>query len=549
MDACRMLGLNLPTALAQAVNSILDGAGFSTSGLLESSLDNAVQELDQKLTEAQEHVEASYITVRTALWRRRNSLLPVNRMPVEVLSTIFRMYALSLSAEERSTRNVVVRVCHLWRAVALGDCALWRELCLTSPRADEILRDLLPRAKRVPVALDITFSAATHDGVLTRASIDVCAAAGQVIAEHLDHVQSLILSFNDEQAYPLLRSLNVPAPILTSLALYLDVDASDAGWLSITPHIFRQSAPALRRLQLENLCPIDSRLFLLKGLEEVCISGNGLQMPVRSLAAVFHACPDLKHASFLQFGLTDKQERDLAAVTSVKWVLPSLNTVVLNDMEETAVLYVLNRLPLESIARVSVRCSYPFGRLANALAPLFRSLKGASFTAVRGDIPDGPCRVEVRDGRTHARTVEGQYWPSFSLAVRQHRLLAVTHLWIGVAMWPGVVPGLRTPTLKELTLEVAPDSEGELKSFQPCIDPQAPALLCPALEALTIVASKPAALGAYLLHTFLEMSIAYEAPQLGCLTLDNVCVENGPVLDATLRKVGKFVVLEKSFQN
>ncbi|KZV95859.1 hypothetical protein EXIGLDRAFT_834019 [Exidia glandulosa HHB12029] len=535
MDISRELGIELSPSIADSLRVVLNTASIGT-------VDEVVP---PDVMFAKHDVERSLEAVLSAIRRRRNRKALINAFPVEVLSTIFRFYAGSLRLEDRSLRNVVLHVCHHWRQVALADCVLWREVHITSSRADEILADLLTRTRSVSLAVDVTLSAVANDGIMICTPPDRCARAGAVIAQHLDRIESLILSFNDTQAHPLLSALTVPAPRLHRLGLYLDVDHSEGQWLDIPRSIFQRVTGPVRRLHLENIRPPDRRHFLLPGLEELCLTGNETALSVPSMDDMFAACPQLKAASFMQLKFDSIEE-----FSSQKWRCPTLGAVSLDNLETKTTIHLLGHLPLAKIPSLTLHCFSPEPRLRDLLIPLFNLDSFAhppDFISVRGDFPEDDVRVEVRDGSfarivaVSVRSDAGAHepWETLLRVLQDQKLFAgVKHLHISVGMWPGVLRGFTAShTLRVLTLEVAEDT---LLQFQPCIPVEgATAFYCPALELLNITSPQPTSLGAYLLLAFLELSIRYGAERLECLTLDNVSVEPGPAFDAALDHVCK----------
>ncbi|KAF9238631.1 hypothetical protein BU15DRAFT_75083 [Melanogaster broomeanus] len=92
-----------------------------------------------------------------ALLTRNNALLPVSRLPGEILATIFLYQAYSFYQYRQyfSTWGAppwanVSYVCRYWRDVALGCPSLWSFLIVSSPRWTE---ELLSRSKTVPLRI------------------------------------------------------------------------------------------------------------------------------------------------------------------------------------------------------------------------------------------------------------------------------------------------------------------------------------------------------------------------------------------------------------
>ncbi|KAJ3540384.1 hypothetical protein NMY22_g4323 [Coprinellus aureogranulatus] len=93
-----------------------------------------------------------------ALKNRKNALVPINRLPHEILSTIFQTTKSLLKYTYPQPRNRltwvrVSHVCRYWREVALDAASLWSYLDF--PRPDpEFTRLMLQRSKNAPLTVD-----------------------------------------------------------------------------------------------------------------------------------------------------------------------------------------------------------------------------------------------------------------------------------------------------------------------------------------------------------------------------------------------------------
>ena len=150
---------------------------------------DAVSQLDRDTS-------AALATIRE--WR--NSLVPINRLPLEVLSLI----PTHLSHEVDLFR--ATSVCRHWRRTFIQHGALWSQLNLTIKRSDLFVKTFLERAKES--ALDVRSDRLDHANILA------------MLSPHAQRFRTLDLAYNswsDIQRFseaapgplPLLRTLNI----------------------------------------------------------------------------------------------------------------------------------------------------------------------------------------------------------------------------------------------------------------------------------------------------------------------------------------------------
>ena len=143
------------------------------------------------------------MTTSTAIHERRNSLAPINRLPLDVLCLI-PMHLASLGDRLR-----VTFVCRHWRRTFLHHATLWSQLHLTGRMDRLLVRTLLGRVKGSP--LDITadyYKSPIHYGTL------LFPFAQQIRSLELksatsDEVQDLSMVISGP--LPLLRTLEIDA--------------------------------------------------------------------------------------------------------------------------------------------------------------------------------------------------------------------------------------------------------------------------------------------------------------------------------------------------
>lgn len=176
-----------------------------------------------------------------SLKSRRNSLCSVSRLPPEVLSEVFLVFAEQLQAQERFKVNfkwiTVSHVCRLWRDIALQHGCLWGTIDMTRPDRTRVFVD---RSKGAPLAIRESFPGSLAELPLP-------------LADPSYRYRELHLRAKEGQLGPnIVQVLNSPihAPVLESLVLEVSDSYPE---YTLPPTIFNYKAPALTRLQLQNV--------------------------------------------------------------------------------------------------------------------------------------------------------------------------------------------------------------------------------------------------------------------------------------------------------
>jgi F-box-like len=196
----------------------------------------------------------------------RNAILPISRLPVEVLSEIFLVLAALIPYEEAKKRPgwiAITYVCQRWRAAALGCLRLWSSISLTHLCDDWVL-ELLTRVRDAPMDLILRGHGSKHSSPIPLAlllasgglaqvrSIDLVGCHGlnfafEVFLEDLDTVENA----------PLLQDLHLEAP---------------SEHIHIMPSNFMlRDTQRLRRISLSNWVPESWNSAFLNGLTHLKI--------------------------------------------------------------------------------------------------------------------------------------------------------------------------------------------------------------------------------------------------------------------------------------
>ena len=177
----------------------------------------------------------------SSLKSRRNSLCPVSRLPPEVLSEVFQDLVEQLQSQDRFKVDFkwisVAHVCRLWRSIALQHGRLWGKIDMTKPDRTMAFVD---RSNGAPLAIRQFFTGSLAD--LPTAFTDPSY-----------RYRELHLRAKEGQLGPnVLQVLNSPvhAPVLESLVLEVSDNYPE---YTLPPTVFDYKAPALTRLQLQNV--------------------------------------------------------------------------------------------------------------------------------------------------------------------------------------------------------------------------------------------------------------------------------------------------------
>ncbi|KAF9232487.1 hypothetical protein BU15DRAFT_81174 [Melanogaster broomeanus] len=172
----------------------------------------------------------------------RNALLPVSRLPREILAIIFLYQAHSLHQDLRYSgmRGAppwanVSYTCHHWRNVALSCPSLWSFLFTSCPRWTE---ELLSRSKTVPFRISLSVGCGTQEEMIFF----------EKVTTDVTRIQDLSLKLPRNLAEEVFSKLSTPAPLLHTLRLFVTKTGAES--MLVPDTLFNRETPALRTLEL-----------------------------------------------------------------------------------------------------------------------------------------------------------------------------------------------------------------------------------------------------------------------------------------------------------
>ncbi|KAF9238630.1 hypothetical protein BU15DRAFT_75082 [Melanogaster broomeanus] len=223
-----------------------------------------------------------------ALLTQKNALLPVSRLPCEILATIFLYQAYSFyqnppySGMWRAAppwANVSY-VCHQWRNVALSCPFLWSFLLVSPPRWTE---ELLSRSKTVPLRIHIDVPFGFQEAMIFF----------EKVTTDITRIQDLSLKLPPDLAQGFFSKLLTPAPLLHTLRLRMPSLDEDA----VCPDtLFNRETPALRTLELHHCrIPWSSPIFTALSTLKLRSIDWSSRPTMTELLAMLRHMPDLAH--------------------------------------------------------------------------------------------------------------------------------------------------------------------------------------------------------------------------------------------------------------
>ncbi|KDQ51397.1 hypothetical protein JAAARDRAFT_41247 [Jaapia argillacea MUCL 33604] len=232
----------------------------------KSSLSDAGRQSNLTLANIDSDIAAHLESIRQ-LCTKRNSLVPVSRLPPEVLANIFVQHAsqTGLSSPPISSGCsvdwiAVTHVCRHWREVALATPRLWCSLPFQRPKW---VPEMIVRSRLAP--LHVTVNRRTMTSQYPRPLPQIHSAL-----EHMSRIRSLVLELPASDLRTL--SLSPPAPALNTLTLF---NWGTRNTFPIPEDAFGLVTPSLRRLDLTGCTPSwGSPMF--NGLTSLRVKNNSV---------------------------------------------------------------------------------------------------------------------------------------------------------------------------------------------------------------------------------------------------------------------------------
>ncbi|KAG8851740.1 hypothetical protein FRB96_009105 [Tulasnella sp. 330] len=276
----------------QAIDIVIDGLlkvkpQTSAVGTVLSEVESADQEilhLKRSLTTCLATFGVRFKRALIPKAKQRNSLLPISRLPTEVLIRIFKDYTDSY----RSPRSLTM-VCTAWSRIVLDSPTLWSHVNSRSPPLAFL--SSLSRSRDIP--LDVTYCGSGHRGGDDSEDIEeleqfIDAVGGQV---HRWRSATLLMDYEPTLSGALMRYLITnPTPLLEKLDI-VDGEARYPPGFNWFDAFSQKVAPRLRHLELKEF-PFLWDSSLLSHLHSLKVYGNESSgLSTSQLVQILRACP------------------------------------------------------------------------------------------------------------------------------------------------------------------------------------------------------------------------------------------------------------------
>ncbi|KAG8990769.1 hypothetical protein FRB94_000716 [Tulasnella sp. JGI-2019a] len=268
--------------------ALKNGTEGSSTGNAISSHERRLETIDHKIDYLLTANPAVQNVIREAvdhLRHQRTMLAPVHRLPVEVLTEVFRHVSgikiRPAQADTIDSLHVLAQVCKSWASVIKSSPALWTVIHAAHSRDD--WTSALKLSHSSPLTLNLIDNYQREDGYIS---------LWTAVSKQIWRWQSASLVL---VPYMDLSSLeNDPAPILRELRLKGDGMLSSGRSLDLFQG---RRAPELRHITLEGVSLRDWSAPTLSGLHSLTVT-SFLTEPGPSLHQfydILRACPDLRH--------------------------------------------------------------------------------------------------------------------------------------------------------------------------------------------------------------------------------------------------------------
>ncbi|KDQ09957.1 hypothetical protein BOTBODRAFT_36581 [Botryobasidium botryosum FD-172 SS1] len=281
----------------------------------------------------------------SALQTRRNQLLPIHRLPDEVLSSIF---VLAEGTRHNRTQPLHMRtpfvvslVSKQWRAVALNTPTLWTTIDVITRPISEVFID---RSKSALLGIDLLWGpdCCAHDTVKHLPSErhrDTYSAHKRYITDVGRFLSPLIPHANRWRSLRVqgvrpgvLESLlSSPAPSLEILHVQATPFDADFDVSSLHGNLFAGHTPCLRDLSLASVYqPLTSAIY--HGLKDLDL--GWITYPNDSVGRLLHnlaMCPLLEHLTLSRIQFAPSEASDTTSLAS--FTLPCLQLAMFTHMD------------------------------------------------------------------------------------------------------------------------------------------------------------------------------------------------------------------------
>ncbi|KZV61945.1 hypothetical protein PENSPDRAFT_658532 [Peniophora sp. CONT] len=315
--------------------------------------------IEAQIQEVTEAMQAQSMTLLD-LKRQRNEVVPIGRLPDEILETLFLCFRDTCAESESSAVNASLRspgwvsktwVCHRFRALCLGYPLLWSRI------GDYRHKWMFAFVQRsIPSPMDVHMNIDLHGKYPLKRILE------SVFRMRTLELEGDALTMRDR----VLPRLNIPAPELATLSLrthghiYGINSAAILNANNIIDNAFRNEVPRLRRLEIGRIVHIYPSSPLISSLlEHLDIEGS---YAAAELLGLLQETPGLCSLAAKSMNLSAYQTNQWAAFESLKTLdLPRLSSFKLEITFVEQVAHLLQTMKVPALCSTSLTLtSFPF---------------------------------------------------------------------------------------------------------------------------------------------------------------------------------------------
>ncbi|KAF8871823.1 hypothetical protein BD779DRAFT_1805735 [Infundibulicybe gibba] len=208
----------------------------------EQALRNALHTIYEHLACERHAIDSSIATIHY----HRNALIPMARLPPEILFQIFVFHA-RLERKWLKGPLTSTRVCKRWRQIGLSCPGLWSRIDYEDCRSVAGMETMIKRSRSAPLYLAINDRANTSSQMMG------------LVVKNLHRFKSFDLLVQGRNTYVLSKLFSKPAPLLQ----HLQISYTGLPAFTFPPEFLSGSAPNLRHIKLTttSYVPWNSKLF------------------------------------------------------------------------------------------------------------------------------------------------------------------------------------------------------------------------------------------------------------------------------------------------
>ncbi|KAH9889865.1 hypothetical protein C8Q73DRAFT_652861 [Cubamyces lactineus] len=275
-------------------------AGFSRTPWLSSPRRNAANLSIPHLREALHSLESKMATLlseRDLLESRLEQAVrlqsPVQRVPNDLLSSIFSIAVLDGEEEDSITLSNLMLVCRYWREVAIHTPMLWTRIVMGTHRSVDRALLKLDRSRSAPLYICLDFSPRMEHGTVSTESI---VTAMDLIRPAIWRWKTFHLTVPSRpQAHVALTRCREQAPLLEVLSIRVAHSMQEDHYSTPPLPLFERHTPRLRSSSFTSF-NFGWDIALLSNLRVLKLGGywNGFSPSVDVILKTLRACPQLE---------------------------------------------------------------------------------------------------------------------------------------------------------------------------------------------------------------------------------------------------------------